>query len=70
MASKFFFFKKPNISAFKRRVWNLYITPRYEEPAISLKKSEKKHPETGFAMRVSICEEALMFIDFSPIWIR
>ena len=52
MAPKIFF-KNLNISAFKRRVWNLYITPRYEEPAISLKKSEKKHPETGFAMRVS-----------------
>ena len=33
----FFFFKKPNISAFERRVWNLYTTPRYE-PGIPLKK--------------------------------
>ena len=48
------FFKKHNISAFERRVWNLYTTPRYEEPGISLKKSEKKHPECGFDMRVSI----------------
>ena len=48
-----FFFKKPNISAFERRVWNLYTTPRYEEPGISLKKSEKNHPECGFDMRVS-----------------
>ena len=47
------FFKKPNISAFERRVWNLYTTPRYEEPGISLKKSEKKQPECGFDMRVS-----------------
>ena len=36
-----FVFKKPNISAFERRVWNLYTTPRYEEPGISLKKVKK-----------------------------
>ena len=53
MAPKIFI-KKHNISACKRRVWNLYITPRCDEPAISLKRSEKNHPETGFAMRVSM----------------
>ena len=37
--AKNFIFEKYTISAFKRRVWNLYITPRYEEPAISLKKT-------------------------------
>ena len=50
-----FFFWKLIISAFKRRIWNFYITPRYDNPAISLKKSEKKHPDWLFAMPVSKC---------------
>ena len=54
MAPNVYFFKKSNISAFERHIWNLHTTPRYEEPGISLKKREKNHPECGFDMRVSI----------------